>query len=193
MNYYEILGLSKNATQTEIKRSYKKLVKKYHPDVNSGDKTFAEQAIKQINEAYAILSNSEKKLAYDETLKPSFETTYKAPETETSNTQTAESAFTNFMVEKLNHLTVKRQIQIFVLIFLITLSLFFMNLFQVSYYLTPSSDTNITATNTTNTTLPNNPLENALEDFDYNQTELDDVLNDFWKSHFEEDYSNYEF
>ena len=193
MNYYEILGLSKNATQTEIKRSYKKLVKKYHPDLYSGDKTFAEQAIKQINEAYAILSNSEKKLAYDETLKPSFETTYKAPETETSNTQTAESAFTNFMVEKLNHLTVKRQIQIFVLIFLITLSLFFMNLFQVSYYLTPSSDTNITATNTTNTTLPNNPLENALEDFDYNQTELDDVLNDFWKSHFEEDYSNYEF
>ncbi len=55
MNYYEILYLSKNATQTEIKRSYKKLVKKYHPDLYSGDKTFAEQKIKQINEAYDIL------------------------------------------------------------------------------------------------------------------------------------------
>lgn len=193
MNYYEILGLSKNATQTEIKRSYKKLVKKYHPDLYSGDKNFAEQAIKQINEAYAILSNSEKKLAYDETLKPAFETTYKAPEPQTSTARTAESAFTNFMVEKLNHLTVKRQIQIFVLIFLITLSLFFMNLFQVSYYLTPPSDTNTTATNDTNTTSQNNSLENTLEAFDYNQTELDDVFSDFWKSYFEEDYTSLEF
>lgn len=193
MNYYEILNLSKNATQTEIKRSYKKLVKKYHPDLYLGDKNFAEQKIKQINEAYDILSNSEKKLAYDETLKPSFETPYKAPETKPSNAQTAESVFTNFMVEKLNHLTVKRQIQIFVLIFLMTLSLFFMNLFQVSYYLTPPSDINTTASNTTNTNSQNNPLENTLEAFDYNQTELEDILNDFWKPHFEEDYSNYEF
>lgn len=193
MNYYEILNLSKNATQTEIKHSYKKLVKKYHPDLYLGDKNFAEQKIKQINEAYDILSNSEKKLAYDETLKPSFETSYKAPETKPSNAQTAESVFTNFMVEKLNHLTVKRQIQIFVLIFLMTLSLFFMNLFQVSYYLTPHSDINTTASNTTNTNSQNNPLENTLEAFDYNQTELEDILNDFWKPHFEEDYSNYEF
>lgn len=192
MNYYEILGLSKNATQTEIKLSYKKLVKKYHPDLYSGDKNFAEQAIKQINEAYTILSNSEKKLVYDETLKPT-SNPYTPPEPQTSTARTTESAFTNFMVEKLNHLTVKRQIQIFVLIFLVTLSLFFINLFQVSYYLTPSSDINTTATNTTNTMSQDNSLENTLEAFDYNQTEFDNAWNDFFKSHFEEDYTNFEF
>ncbi len=192
MNYYEILGLSKNATQTEIKHSYKKLVKKYHPDLYSGDKNFAEQTIKQINEAYTILSNSEKKLVYDKTLKPT-SNPYTAPEPQTSTVRTTESAFTNFMVEKLSHLTVKRQIQIFVLIFLITLSLFFINLFQVSYYLTPSSDTNTTATNTTHTMSQDNSLENTLETFDYNQTEFDNAWNDFFKSHFEEDYTNFEF
>lgn len=70
MNYYEILKVSKNATSEEIKGSYKNLVKKYHPDLYVGDKEFAEKKIKEINEAYDILSNPETKLEYDEYLNP---------------------------------------------------------------------------------------------------------------------------
>ncbi len=203
MNYYEILYLSKNATQTEIKRSYKKLVKKYHPDLYSGDKTFAEQKIKQINEAYDILSNPKKKFAYDETFNQSFEP-YTYPTNENSvyqsNVQKAESAFTNFMVDKLNHLTIKHQIQIFFFIFAITLTLFLINFFQVKYYLTSHSENNTinhsSVSNTTNSSFSNNSTENTMQNFDYDQSTfniLDDTFNDFWKSYFEEDYTNYEF
>jgi curved DNA-binding protein CbpA len=75
MNYYEILKVSKNASDSEIKSSYKQLVKKYHPDLYVGDKEFAEKKIKEINEAYDILSNSEKKLEYDEYLASLTQTT----------------------------------------------------------------------------------------------------------------------
>lgn len=70
MNYYEILKVSKRATSEEIKSSYKNLVKKYHPDLYVGDKEFAEQKIKEINEAYDILSNPQTKKEYDEYLNP---------------------------------------------------------------------------------------------------------------------------
>ena len=68
MNYYEVLGIKKTATQNEIKSAYKKLVKKYHPDIYPGDKSYAELKIKEINNAYDVLSNLEFKKEYDETL-----------------------------------------------------------------------------------------------------------------------------
>ena len=66
MNYYEILGVRKTASQEEIKKAYKNLVKKYHPDVYKGDKTFAEKKTAQINIAYDVLSNPTTKQTYDE-------------------------------------------------------------------------------------------------------------------------------
>lgn len=70
MNYYDILNVSKNASQKEIKNSYKKLVKKYHPDVYAGDKSFADKKIKEINSAYDVLSNEDLKKEYDATITP---------------------------------------------------------------------------------------------------------------------------
>ena len=68
-NYYEILEIDKNASKEVIEKSYKTLVKKYHPDLQPEDKkALAEAKIKQINEAYEILSNEEKKAEYDKTL-----------------------------------------------------------------------------------------------------------------------------
>jgi curved DNA-binding protein len=63
-DYYKILGVAKNATEDEIKKAYRKLALKYHPDRNKGDKT-AEERFKQVNEAYAVLSDKKKRQQYD--------------------------------------------------------------------------------------------------------------------------------
>ena len=64
-DYYEVLGLGKNATDAEIKSAYRKLAKKYHPDLNPGDKT-AEEKFKEVNEAHDVLSDPEKRKRYDQ-------------------------------------------------------------------------------------------------------------------------------
>jgi molecular chaperone DnaJ len=71
-NYYEILGVGKNASQEEIKKAYRKLARKYHPDLNPGDKV-AEQKFKEINEAYEVLGDLKKKSEYDQYGRSPFE------------------------------------------------------------------------------------------------------------------------
>ena len=63
-DYYEVLGVSKDADAKEIKKAYRKLAMKYHPDKNPGDKA-AEEKFKEINEAYEVLSDEEKRSTYD--------------------------------------------------------------------------------------------------------------------------------
>ncbi len=64
IDYYKILGINKTATEKEIKKAYRKLARKYHPDVNPGNKT-AEKKFKEINEANEVLSNPEYRKKYD--------------------------------------------------------------------------------------------------------------------------------
>jgi molecular chaperone DnaJ len=64
-DYYQILGVSRNASEKEIKQAYRRLARKHHPDLNPGDKS-AEAKFKEINAAYEVLSNAEKRKKYDQ-------------------------------------------------------------------------------------------------------------------------------
>ena len=64
-DYYEILGVSRNANEEALKNAFRTLAKKYHPDVNPNDKS-AEDKFKEINEAYGVLSDPKKKSEYDQ-------------------------------------------------------------------------------------------------------------------------------
>src|SRR4029078_8988489 len=65
IDYYQVLGVNKNATEEEIKKAYRKLARKYHPDLNPNDKE-ANKKFQQINEANEVLSDPEKRKKYDQ-------------------------------------------------------------------------------------------------------------------------------
>lgn len=78
MNYYDVLGINKEASQDEIKKAYRNMMKAFHPDSYSGDKEFAQEKSKKINEAYSILKDPIKRMEYNNSL--SFNSPYEKGE-----------------------------------------------------------------------------------------------------------------
>ncbi|MBO5397859.1 MAG: J domain-containing protein [Clostridia bacterium] len=95
MNYYEILKVSQSASQQEIRDSYKNLIKKYHPDIYTGNHEYAEKITKELNDAYKTLSNEETRKEYDLSLMP--------PETNSSNTYYSSYSYSNKNNYKVSH------------------------------------------------------------------------------------------
>ncbi|MGH2517354.1 MAG: DnaJ C-terminal domain-containing protein [Ktedonobacterales bacterium] len=85
-DYYKILGVQKSTSQDDIKKAYRKLARKYHTDVNPGDKS-AEARFKEINEAYEVLSDPDKRKKYD-TLGPNWQEQFGFPGASTAGTRT---------------------------------------------------------------------------------------------------------
>ena len=65
-NYYDVLGVNKDASADEIKKAYRKMARKYHPDLNKDDPKTAEAKFKEVNEAYETLSDESKRAQYDQ-------------------------------------------------------------------------------------------------------------------------------
>lgn len=92
LTYYEILNVKQTASEKEIKNAYRVLAKKYHPDTYQGNKNIAEDKMKQINEAYDVLSNKESKTKYDEQ--------FKSPITENTEETSYQKAYYNYETEE---------------------------------------------------------------------------------------------
>lgn len=200
MNYYEILKVSKNASIDDIKSSYKSLVKKYHPDLYPGDKTFAEKKIKQINEAYEILSNEEKRKEYDDYLNSkeqytppdyrqdnsSYYTTQTEPEKSTTQNYKQKESFVSSILFKSDN-SFKPRIFIFVLI--LALALILINLIQAKHFLTNINSNIETKENTANEEENTNTFFNDEfwknyyfnnENFDEEDLNDEDWDNEYW-------------
>ena len=201
MNYYDILKVTETASQAEIKNSYKKLVKKYHPDLYVGDKNFAEKTIKEINEAYNILSNPETKAEYDSylnTLKEPTTPPISENQTYSNNDVKSETTdnenptnFSKIIWDKIFNLDIKYQLQIFIITLIIILALILNNLLQVQHYLKNPHNNSEKSNNTTNTGFINNEFEPPKTPYydNFNFNSLDSIFSDFLEQH-EEDFSS---
>lgn len=105
MNYYETLKVSRTASQQEIKDSYKKLIKQYHPDIYKGSTELAEKITKELNDAYTILSDVDRRRDYDLLLNSKEETVHYTPYTsKTEYEEPPKDTFQDMMKNRIHNI-----------------------------------------------------------------------------------------
>lgn len=213
MTYYEILGVRKSASQEEIKEAYKKLIKKYHPDIYQGNKIFAEKKTKDLNLAYDVLSDPSSRAAYDEEIAPTPKYQYTPPRYTTStyytrststNANTTSSTYTKInemhnkfsddVVKKISSLKTTQRILLFFLILLIYFILLLLTFNQFNkiesdeYTGTILGPQKIESTGNENTT--DSDYYNSRKNFHIEDYFDDDELYEYYKnSEYKSEYS----
>ncbi len=220
MTYYELLGVSKSASQEEIKSAYKKLIKKYHPDIYPGDKTFAEKKTKEINEAYDTLSDTNKKNEYDLSITPSsynqtynytppkYSSDYNPYSTYSKYTNTSSKENTSYSNSNINNSSKvdKREViydelakklganmAVVLVIFAFYLIIFIATLVQYKFYQKKHTFNDLNYNNTSTNTLVNdyhNNYEN--KEFDINTYLSDDDLLKIYNSYYSNDFDSFD-
>ena len=146
MNYYQILGVSENASQSEIREAYKKLIKQYHPDIYKGTPEYGEKVTQELNDAYDVLSNSEKKKEYDEILHPTQPqttytytyTSYKEPpkeEPKPSFTDKMKTKIYKVVDEKTSNLSTDAKSLLVLVIIILGLLILALSIYDYIYYI----------------------------------------------------------
>lgn len=207
MNYYDILGINQNASQKEIKNAYKKLIKKYHPDIYNGDKSFAEKKTQEINQAYDILSNPETKKDYDEQINYTpaeydnyTNQTYNNYYNQYSYTENMHDTVSDNIVKSINKLSFNKKIILIsviiclYIIFLIYSFIQFNSLFNKS-----SNDFIVNTTSTQPSTIYNDSEEDYYDDeyddldesFDINDYISEETLQSLYQKYYTNEYDSY--
>lgn len=198
MNYYEILKISKDADEREIKSAYKELVKKYHPDLYLADKEFAEKRIKEINEAYRILIDPDARLEYDEYLNEIsqepvqnnnvYETTKYQKQEYSQEPVHEKISISHYIFSKFEKLKKGTQIKIFLIMVFIILIILLNNLLKLknTFEKTPTKMDNSAIDQKEN--IQKDEQDFAEDKFDYNDS-YDYYYNDELQSQFNEFYN----
>lgn len=207
MNYYDILEINQNASQKEIKNAYKKLIKKYHPDIYNGDKSFAEKKTQEINQAYDILSNPETKKDYDEQINYTpaeydnyTNQTYNNYYNQYSYTENMHDTVSDNIVKSINKLSFNKKIILIsviiclYIIFLIYSFIQFNSLFNKS-----SNDFIVNTTSTQPSTIYNDSEEDYYDDeyddldesFDINDYISEETLQSLYQKYYTNEYDSY--
>lgn len=215
MTYYEILGVSQSASQKEIKSAYKQLIKKYHPDIYSGDKNFAENKTKEINEAYDILSDTDKRRDYDLSITPTTHTpnyNYTPPKYSSNynpyfsysnyrnNYSSKYNNYNNYNIHNYNNVD-KREviydeiakklganISVILVMFVLYLIIFIATLLQFKSYKEKENFNNLISTNTF---INNDDYDNNRE-FNINDYISDDELLQIYNHYYKSSFDSFE-
>ena len=184
MNHYQTLGLKQNATNQEIKKAYKKLVKKYHPDVYKGDKKIAENKIQEINTAYEILSNPELRAEYNNEINPPINNINQQVHYTSYNNTTKKSNdfydnIKNKVVNSVDSMPFEKKFKVLLLILIIYIVFLIFSFYQLFSMFNTKDDVNNDYSNTTNENYNNDTVQNKFNEEEFlNEINIEEYISD---------------
>ena len=173
MNYYQILDIKQDANEEEIKLAYKTLVKKYHPDIYKGDKSFAEKKIQEINVAYEVLSNPESRTEYDNEINPQINN-INYSYTVSPNTENSSDFYNNMqdrVINSFDKMPFEKKFKSLLLVFIAYILFLIFSFYQIFSIFNQQNNSNNKTNNIINenySNVANQNYDNDVQDDDYN-------------------------